>query len=342
MCLSSPASDRFMEQVRNIFNIRGSPSLKLAESRAKISILNETCKSALSQLMSYWKDYTRPALMSLACEAVGGDPTLTQEVGSSMILLAAGIDIHDDIIDRSKKKDYGKTVLGVRGVEITLLLGDMLLVKGLTSMAYDLCDQGLSAESVKAALTLVEGLLLELSDAETGELGLRGCMDVSPRSYLRLTRMKAADIEAYMRIGAILGRGSSPEIEALARYGRALGMIIILRDDLVDMLDFEEELPHRIKYEHLPLPLLYALENPAAKKKLESMLRNSKIREDEAKDILKITYEAGGLVGYEKAVKRLVRECLREIRVLRPSEARSTLEIIAEITAPPPLANLEF
>ena len=313
-----------------------------ARSRAKISISDKTSRSAISQLMSYWKDYTRPALMSLACEAVGGDPESTKDVGSSMILLAAGIDIHDDVIDRSQRKDYGETVLGRRGVEITLLVGDILLVKGLISLASNLVCHGLSKEEVNAALTLTENLLLELSDAEAGELRLRRRTDITPRSYLRSTRMKAADIEAYMRIGAILGGGSTAEIEALARYGRALGMIIILRDDLSDMLDYKEELPHRVAYEHLPLPILYALENPEVKKKLEPILRKSKIRRDEAEKILKITYEAGGLAGYEKAVRRLVRDCQREISVMRPSKARSTLGTIAGITAPPSLADLEF
>jgi geranylgeranyl pyrophosphate synthase len=233
-------------------------------------------------------------------------------------------------------------VLGTRGVEITLLVGDILLVKGLISLASNLVDHGLPVERVKAALTLTENLLLELSDAEAGELRLRRRTDITPRGYLRLTRMKAADIEAYMRIGAILGGGSTAETEALARYGRALGMIIILRDDLSDMLDFKEELPHRVEYEHLPLPILYALKSSEAKKKLEPLLRNPKIREDEAKEILKITYEVGGLADYDKAVRRLVRGCRRAINILRPSEARSTLGTIADITVPPPLSNLEF
>jgi len=330
------------EKIRRIIRQKGSGPLASARMKARRGITDEVCRSALSYLLSYWDDYTRPALMSLACEAVGGDPKLIREAGSPMILLGGGIDIHDDIIDCSTRKDRRQTVLGVKGVEITLILGDMLLVKGLISLASYLVDSGSPAEKVKLILAVAENLLLELSNAEAGELRLRRRTDITPRSYLRLTRMKAADVEAYMRIGAILGGGSEVETSALARYGRALGMIAILRDDLADMLDFKEELPHRIEYEHLPLPILYALENPSSKKKIESLLRSSKIREDEAKEIFKITYESGGLAGYEKAVKRLVRACRRELCALPPSEARSTLETIADVTAPPSVADLEF
>jgi len=153
--------------------------------------------------------------------------------------------------------------------------------------------------------------------------------------------MKAADVDAYMRIGAILGGGSESEIEALARYGRTLGMIAILRDDLADMLDFEGELPHRIKHEHLPLPILYALKTSKYKKKIEFLLRRS-IRVEQAKELFKITFKAGGLIGYEKTMKRLVHICRKELSILPQSEARSTLETIAVVTAPPPLSNLKF
>jgi geranylgeranyl pyrophosphate synthase len=118
-------------------------------------------------------------------------------------------------------------------------------------------------------------------------------------------------------------------------------MIAILRDDLGDMLDFEGELPHRIKHEHLPLPILYALKAPTYKKKIEFLLRRSNIREEQAKELFKITFKAGGLIGYEKTMKRLVRVCRKELNVLPPSEARSTLETIVDLTAPPPLSNLE-
>ncbi len=313
-----------------------------AESRAKSGVSGRVCKSAISRLMSYWKDYTRPALMSLACEAVGGKPALTEEIASSMILVAAGIDIHDDIIDRSLVKDYGQTVLGARGVEITLLVGDMLFVKGLISMASSLIGQGFPDDRIKTILALAESLLLELSDAEAGELRLRRRIDVTPRSYLRLTRMKAADVEAYMSIGSILGGGSNAETEALGRYGRSLGMIVILRDDLSDLLDFKEELPHRIEYEHLPLPILYAVKNSAYKNKIISLLRKSKIREKDAEELLKITHEAGGLVSYEKTIKRLVYTCQKELNLLPQSEARSTLEDVVDVTAPPPLSDLEL
>ncbi len=85
-------------------------------------------------------------------------------------------------------------------------------------------------------------------------------VDITPEEYLRVVRNKSADIEAYTRISAILGDGTEEEIEALGEYGRLLGMLSILRDDMIDMLDNEETI-QRINNEHPPLVIVYALQN---------------------------------------------------------------------------------
>ena len=63
-------------------------------------------------MTQYWHDVTRPALLSLICEAVCGDPYITTPIGVSMTLISGGIDIHDDIVDQSKSKGPQQTVYG--------------------------------------------------------------------------------------------------------------------------------------------------------------------------------------------------------------------------------------
>ena len=75
---------------------------------------------------------TRPALFSLVCEAVGGDPDITMPIAISITLISGAIDIHDDIIDQSKTKGDQPTVFGKFGKDIALLVGDALMFKGFT------------------------------------------------------------------------------------------------------------------------------------------------------------------------------------------------------------------
>ena len=50
-------------------------------------------------------DASHPTLLSLACEAVGGNPDATTDIGAALVLLAGAADIHDDIIDQSLTKE---------------------------------------------------------------------------------------------------------------------------------------------------------------------------------------------------------------------------------------------
>ena len=60
-------------------------------------------------------------------------------------------------------------------------------------------------------------------------------MDVVPEEYMRILEMKAASIEADMRIGAIAAGGRNADIEALTKYGRIVGILGTLREEFVDL-----------------------------------------------------------------------------------------------------------
>jgi geranylgeranyl diphosphate synthase type I len=194
----------------------------------------------------YWHDYTSSGLLSLVCEAVGGDPKSTIPIAIPLTLISGAIDIHDDIIDQSKTKGELATVYGKFGKEIALLVGDALLFKGFTSL-FNAVEKGIPAEKVVAIANIVNKTFFELGNAEALELKFRGRTDVSPEEYLQVARKKGADLEAYTRISAILAGASDETIEALGEYGRLMGTIIILRDDMIDMLDPEETI-HRIRH----------------------------------------------------------------------------------------------
>jgi geranylgeranyl diphosphate synthase type I len=320
------AREEITEQVEKILNERGSKALEAARNEIlQEEIECKEAREALTYFMTqYWHDVTRPALFSLACEAVGGDPNITTPIAIPMILISGAIDIHDDIIDQSKTKWSRPTVLGKFGKDIALLVGDALLFKGFT-LLYKAIEKGIPAEKVAVIVDIIKGIFFELGDAEALELHFRGRIDVTPEEYLRVVRKKAADIESYTHISAILGGGSKEEIEALSEYGRLLGMLLILRDDLIDMIDPKEAV-HRIKKEYLPLPVLYALQNPEIRSKLSSILLKKRITKREAETILKLIDKAGELQRFEKLMKKLARSACSCIENLKQKES---LKLIA-------------
>lgn len=287
--------EKAAEEVRKLFDERGAKVLE----EAVASVLREKlecveAKEALSHFMSYWRDVVRPSLVSIACEAVGGDSSIITPIGKSLTLLSGATDVHDDVIDKTMTKERRQTVLGKSGGDIALIAGDILIFKGFAELFDGLLHLDLPSEKKLNIAHTIIGLYLELGDAEALELKFRARMDIKPEEYLHLVKKKAADIEICTRVGAMLGGGSRVQINALGEYGRLLGVIVLLRNDLEDMLDFNM-LNSRIKYEALPLPVLYALENKEKKESILAILKKGKVKRKEAGRLFTLVSKSGGL-----------------------------------------------
>jgi geranylgeranyl diphosphate synthase, type I len=115
--------------------------------------------------------------------------------------------------------------------------------------------------------------------------------NMTPSDYLKITEMKAAGLEVDMYLGAVLGRGTDNEVKIIAKVGRTLGILATLRDDLIDVFDIEE-LSQRVAVNDLPLPLIFAMQDPSAKEKIENILSKPKMTEDDVSELVDITLTA--------------------------------------------------
>ena len=95
-------------------------------------------------------------------------------------------------------------------------------------------------------------------EAEFMETQCRQKVDADLEYYENVLWKEVAEIEACSRIGAMMGDGKSSEVEALSGFGRRLGFLSRLADEVEDCLNIKGDLSHRLKYESIPLPLLYA------------------------------------------------------------------------------------
>lgn len=329
----STTREKILDQVEQILEARGRKALEMAKSKILEEQIEckQICEALYYFINHYWQDVARPALLSLACEAVGGDPEITIPIAIAMIFISGGIDIHDDIIDQSKTKRSRPTVLGKFGKDIALLLGDALIFKGLTQL-HEAATQVALSKKIKIIIQTIEKMFFELGDAEALELQLRGRTNVTPEEYLHVVRKKAADVEAHTRISALIGGGSQDEIRALSEYGRLLGMTIILRDDLMDMLD-PAETRHRIIKEHLPLQLLHVLQKRKFRHLVNSILTTKRITEKDAAIILEITHKAGGFKYLRKIMRELANNAISNLSQIAHNQEE--LELLVKATLLP-------
>lgn len=281
---------KLMERVEALLMERGQKSLEVArKSVLEEKIEYEPLREALGYFMEVWCHVSHPTLLSLACEAVGGDPNVTTHVGAALVLLAGAADVHDDIIDQSITKDSKLTVFGKFGRDIAILLGDALLFKGLF-MLHEACEP-LLEDQKQAILRIAKQAFFEIGNAEALEASLRGKLDLCPDEYLNIIKKKVAVAEAAAKMGAILGNGTPEEVEDLGYYGKTLGLLMTIRDEFIDVFELEE-LRNRFKNECLPLPILYAFQNPDRKEKIIQLLKQKTITENEMDRILDLVINA--------------------------------------------------
>jgi len=326
---SNKEQEKLIEEVQRLMEERGRKPLDMARKAVlEEKIECREAREALHYFMTeYWQDLARPTLLSICCEAVGGNPNATIPFAVSLSLISGAIDIHDDIIDQSEIKNGRTTLYGKFGKNIALLVGDALLFEGLTLLTE--AGKNIDKEKIVAISNVLKTMFFELGDAEAMELKLRKRFDVSPNKYLDIIGKKAADVEAHTRISAILGNGTQREIASLSKYGRTLGKLLILGDDDIDMAN-PEELLHRIKKEHLPLPLLYALQDPKSKPKIAAILKKENVTTEDAKRIFEIVYNCRAFTEVEDLMKKLIQTGVNELNNVK--SCREELEILIVTT----------
>ena len=315
---------KLMEKVKKLLEKRG----RNAYDAAKEEILNEKIDynpihEALQYFIQLWHNFQHPALLSLTCESVGGNPENTTSIGVALILLTGAADIHDDIIDQSEIKGSKPTVFGKFGRDIALLVGDALLLKGFTLLTK--ACEGLPKKQGETIINLVREAFFEIGIAEAKETSFRGNWDLAPEEYLDIIRMKAAIADVTARIGAIIGGGSPDEIKALGKYGRTLGILAAIRDDFIDVFE-PDEIKNRAENECLPLPIFYAFRDKKVKNKIIDILKKIELREDDAYKIVETIMETKDMQALKKEIRVLLEGGIGSLKVIENQKVAETLE----------------
>ena len=161
------SQDEITEQIINTLRERGRKGLELAKKTVlEEKFESEDIQKALEYFMTeHWDDFTRPAFLSLCCESVGGNPDITTPIAISFTLISSALALHDDIIDQSKTKHSKPTVFKKFGKDLTLLIGDVLMVKGF-NLLFKEVEKGLSAKQISVISEIINKTLLELGDVK--------------------------------------------------------------------------------------------------------------------------------------------------------------------------------
>ena len=168
----------------------------------------------------------RPALLLLACGALGYTGTQRHVLAAVVEFIHTATLLHDDVVDESTLRRGRPTANEAFGNPASVLVGDFLYSRAF-QMMVDAKDMRIMQILADATNVIAEGEVMQLVNMHDASL--------DEAAYLRVIRSKTAKLfEASARLAAILSH-STPEVEeACAAYGQALGTAFQVIDDVLD------------------------------------------------------------------------------------------------------------
>ncbi|MFI6211382.1 polyprenyl synthetase family protein [Nocardia brasiliensis] len=168
----------------------------------------------------------RPALAVLSARAVGGDAVAAVPVAVAVELIHDFTLLHDDIMDDDRTRRGRPAAWTVFGTATAVLTGDALL-----ALTWDLA----ASESISpAAMAVLGRTLLELCRGQSADLTFERCTDISLAEALDMAEHKTgALLGAACELGALAGGAESVAALAYRQFGRQLGIVFQLVDDLL-------------------------------------------------------------------------------------------------------------
>jgi geranylgeranyl diphosphate synthase type I len=296
------------------------------------SLLELLCSRGLLPL----GDALRPVLCLSSVLATGGSIAEVLPIAAGLECLHAACEIHGDLLERSATRAGPPAPPPRQELEDSLLVGDGLLIHGFLALV-DTWEGGVPAERALPVLRIVSRTLETSSRASLLESRLRGDLSAGIEQCLEVIRGKtAAHTRAACEIGGIVAGAPPAQVEALGRYGEALGMAIQIRDDLRPYTEDPRILDAAaisggVRNRHPTLPVLLArdLAADADRGRLEALLAGAARSLAAHRALRELVIRTGGA---EEAARRarvyaaLAREALTE---LPPSAARDRLADLA-------------
>ncbi|MBS0325906.1 MAG: polyprenyl synthetase family protein [Proteobacteria bacterium] len=168
----------------------------------------------------------RPALLLLAARACGYSGRDHRVLAAVIEMIHTATLLHDDVVDESDLRRGHATANAAFGNAASVLVGDFLY-----SRAFQLM---VGTGSIRV-LEIVADATNRIAEGEVMQLMNTGDAALDERAYLDVIERKTATLfEAAARIGAVLGGAPREREDALARYGRHLGIAFQIMDDVLD------------------------------------------------------------------------------------------------------------
>lgn len=309
--------------------------------------------------------YLRPALVSAATGAVGGEIAQALPVAVAVEMFHTWTLVHDDIIDRDTYRRGGLTMHArihedflqsqnpALHIPIDHLSHSMALLIGDAQhgMVMDLMARSAQISSLPPELVLQ--LILELEGQVLPEL-LTGEVSDVLQSTIPLANITLSEIETMLhrKTGALLTYSvisggyiglrrfdpNHPHIKILRSYGQNLGLAFQMHDDLLGIVGNQEKLGKPVGSDFregkrtMAIKIAYDNADSESRKFIESHLGQADLSTDQIESLKCIVQKNGGVDYLKERSEVLIDTAVNALESLPQTPYREILADIARFT----------
>ena len=264
----------------------------------------------LSQVLSHIRQRggkrMRPLLMLLMAKNYGEVSAVTQHSAVGLELLHTASLVHDDVVDESGERRGQASVNATYNNKVAVLVGDFILSTALLHVSYT-NNQRIVQELSELGRTLAAGEILQLSNIQNQE--------ISEDVYYQVIQQKTAALfQSCAAIGALSAGASEEEVKKAGEFGKNLGIMFQIRDDIFDYFDSKEigkPTGNDMTEGKLTLPVIYALNNSyyESMQTLAKKVKTGTINVDEIAVLVEFTKQQGGIEYAEQKMAEFSQLC---------------------------------
>lgn len=262
--------------------------------------------SALSHIRQRGGKRMRPMLMLLMAKNYGAISQVTQHSAVGLELLHTASLVHDDVVDESGERRGQASVNATYNNKVAVLVGDYILSTALLHVSFT-GNQGIVQELSELGRTLAAGEILQLSNIQNQQ--------ISEDVYYQVIQQKTAALfQSCAAIGALSAGATVEDVKKAGEFGRNLGIMFQIRDDIFDYFDSKEigkPTGNDMTEGKLTLPVIYALNNTDfdSMQTLAKKVKSGTINPDEIAVLVEFTKQQGGIEYAEQKMAEFSQLC---------------------------------
>ena len=266
--------------------------------------------SALSHIRQRGGKRMRPMLTLLMAKNYGAISSVTQHSAVGLELLHTASLVHDDVVDESSERRGQASVNASYNNKVAVLVGDYILSTALLHVSYT-GNRRIIEYLAELGRTLAAGEILQLSNIQNQE--------ISEEVYYQVIQQKTAALfEACAAIGALSAGADEQQVEEAKQFGRNLGIMFQIRDDIFDYFDSKEigkPTGNDMTEGKLTLPVIYALNNTdfESMHTLAKKVKAGTINAEEIAVLVEFTKKQGGIDYAEHRMQDFSARCKQYI-----------------------------